>query len=99
LDAARYVAASVGNAAGRKPPSGERRLARLALAGGAKLAFPGLRLSASGGACSLLRLQRHLLAGGGLLGFCGRLPVVARRGGGGHYLRAEPKTFPSFRGA
>ncbi len=65
----------------------------------AKLAFPGLRLSAPGGTCGLLRLQRHLLAGGGLLGFCGRLPVVARRGGGGHYLRAEPKTFPSFRGA
>ncbi len=36
---------------------------------------------------------------GGLLGFCGRLPVVARRGSGGHYLRAEPKTVPSFRGA
>ncbi len=59
----------------------------------------GLRLSASGGACGLLWLQRHLLAGGGLLGFCGRLPVVARRGGGGYYLRAEPKTVPSFRGA
>lgn len=51
------------------------------------------------GACGLLWLQRHLLAGGGLLGFCGRLPVVARRGGGGYYLRAEPKTVPSFRGA
>lgn len=39
-----------------KPSPGERRLARLARTGHAKLALSGLRLSVAGGACRLLRL-------------------------------------------
>ena len=66
-----------------------------ALAGGAKLAFLAC-------VCLLQGRMRPIMASapstgrGGLLGFCGRLPVVARRGGGGYYLRAEPKLFRRF---
>lgn len=94
LDAAWDAAAPVGDAARGESPSGERRLARLAEPGGTELAFSGVRLSASGGACGVLWLQRYLLAGGGLLCLCGRLPVVAGRGGRSHYFRPEQEAVP-----
>lgn len=68
----------------------------MAEAGAPKLALPRLRLPAAGRPCRLLRLQRDLLAGGGLFRFGDRLSVVAGGGRGGGYLCAEQKAFSRF---
>jgi PPP family 3-phenylpropionic acid transporter len=65
-----------GKAAIRRAPAG-----RPGGPGRPKLAFSGVRLSASGGACGLLWFQRHLLAGAGYsasaVGYLWSLGVVA----------------------
>src|SRR5690606_6608552 len=54
LHAARNVATTTGDAAGRKPSSRKRMLASIAFSGGAKLAFSGVSLPAAGSTCGVL---------------------------------------------
>ena len=89
LDAARYAAATERITAGGKPSSGECGLACLAYARRSELALSRLRVPAARRACRLLRLQRDLLAGGGLFRFGSGVFVVAGRGGGSGYFCAE----------
>ena len=71
-------------------------MARLARANNPKLAFSGLRESAAGRTCSLLRFQRHLLAVCRVFRFGGGLFMVIRRGGGSDYFCAQPQAVPPF---
>ncbi|SUX84456.1 putative 3-phenylpropionic acid transporter [Citrobacter koseri] len=95
-DAARYAAATERIAAGGKPSSGERGLACLAYARRPELALSRLRVPAARRACRLLRLQRDLLAGGGLFRLGSGVFVVAGRGGGSGYFCAEQQIVPPF---
>lgn len=82
-------------------PAGENRQQEsagwpAARANNPKLAFSGLRESAAGRTCSLLRFQRHLLAVCRLFRFGGGLFMVIRRGGGSDYFALSHKLFRRF---